>query len=148
LTSHGRMLLTGILLLTLTLGSASAAGTPSWSGRWRTVPVGLEGDPILVLVQKGDQVRGRFGWQYRAENPPTYPSCYTGAGGTLRGTVRGRNLTAAMVYSSSNGHPKAALVLRATISANGRAILGSGLWRSGECKGINFTLEGYKVGHK
>jgi hypothetical protein len=143
-----RLSLSAVLAATVvaaTLVASATAATPTWSGHWRANPVGLFGDPTFTLKQTGSTVKGTFKWQYRAEGGFASSSCSTGYGGTIRGTVRGRKLTATMAYPARGGYPKAALILRATISQNGRDILGSGQMQSGECKGVFVTLQAKRV---
>jgi len=132
-------------LVALTFIASAASATPTWSGRWRAYPSGYFGNLTFVLKQTGPTVTGVFKWQLRAEHGFGGTPCSTGYGGTIRGAVRGRTLTAAMVYPGRDGYPKAALVLRATISQNGREILGSGQMRSGECKGIYVNLQAKRL---
>ena len=111
---------------------------------WRSAP-----PDILTLSQKGKTVTGRFGWQLvydKGYGSSTY--CYTGKGGTLQGTVKGRTLMGTMTYPARGGHPRSTATVEATMSQNGRAFDARSHIVTGECApyGAYPTFEAVRVG--
>jgi hypothetical protein len=137
-------------LTALAVVAGAVAATPTLSGRWRLdarESAGFYEGAVLVLNQRGSEVTGWFTWRFAAEHGFGSPPCFTGRGGTLAGVVRGRTLTARLVYPPRDGHRRATASLTASISRNSRAITGRGEMLSGECGGgVYYTLRVVRAG--
>ena len=138
------------LVATLGVAAASAAAGPTWSGRWRLTNIPIrDGAGTMTLVQKGSTVTGRFPWQlYSDKGFGSSGYCYTGKGGTIKGTVRGRALTGVLVFPAGDGHPRSTAPFRATLSANGRRFEANGEVTSGECStvAVYLSFTGARIG--
>jgi hypothetical protein len=106
----------------LAAAPAGESASPGCSGRWRVdgrhAPT-FGGSRVFTLIQRGSTLTGTFSWQFKAEHGFGAPPCFTGHGGTLRGSAKGRTLTATLAYPRREGHQKATASFQAALSANG-----------------------------
>ena len=140
------------LLLAFALAAALAlptrATTPTWSGVWRfksyaKIAGPFYGGNTLTLVQKGSTVTGSFGFFLSSDQGTVGRLCYTGKGGTVTGSARGRTLKATMIWPARGGHPRAKAPFTATMSRNGRTFEMRGEVTTGECgrSGVYLVLD-------
>ena len=117
-------------LLAVAVGT-QAASSLTWNGKWENTLIYWKGPPRITLVQKGRTVTGRHALAYYAETPVkgVVLACHTRAGGTIKGTVKGRKLTGTITFPNAKG------VIYLELSANGRELFGQMNVRRGPCKG-------------
>jgi hypothetical protein len=129
------------LFLMLGLITAATAAAPRWTGVWRIDFTGStggirDGASTLRLVQRGVKVTGSFPFQWQSDKGFGNGYCFTGRGGTIRGTVRGRTLTGVFLFPAGQRHARATATLTATLAPNGRKLEGRAEFTTGECSKV------------
>jgi hypothetical protein len=121
-------------------GLAQSAGPPMWTGTWRPINSTsvLHDGKTITLVQKGSTVTGTFAFYlslYRSGK-----SCFTGNGGSLRGTAHAQVLQGTMIWPAKGGYPLAKFPFKATLSKDGRLFHMKGSVTAGACKSIGSDI--------
>jgi hypothetical protein len=135
--SFPRILFAVLLTVAFVAAVAAPAASSPWTGTWRIAAqksaVPFYGGNTFTLVQKGTAVTGRFTWELTSDKGFGGGFCHTGKGGTIKGTARGRKLTATMIWPARDGYARATAPFQATLSANGKTIDVRAHVTSGEC---------------